>query len=74
MKLNVTLPTDAVTYLDHYAFRNGPKTRSAVLVSAIQLLRQHELSLAYHEAWAEWTNEDENFWSSTSNDGSELVL
>ncbi len=74
MKLNVTLPTDAVTYLDDYAFRNGLKTRSAVLVSAIQLLRQHELSLAYREAWAEWTNEDENSWSSTSNDDPELVL
>ena len=47
MKLNVTLPTDAVTYLDDYAFRSGLKTRSAVLVSAIQLLKQHELSLAY---------------------------
>ena len=26
------------------------------------------------EAWAEWTNEDENLWSSTSNDDSELAL
>ena len=71
MKLNVTLPTDVVTYLDDYAFRNGLKTRSAVLVSAIQLLRQHELGLAYAAAWDEWADED--LWDVTSTDGFELI-
>jgi hypothetical protein len=71
MKLNVTLPTDAVTYLDHYAIRNGLKYRTAALVSAIQLLRQLELSVAYAAAWDEWADED--LWDLTTTDGFELV-
>ena len=71
MKLNVTIPTDAVTYLDNYAFRNGLKTRSAALVTAIQLLRQLELSVAYAAAWDEWADED--LWDLTTTDGFELI-
>jgi len=71
MKLNVILPTDAVTYLDDYAFRNGLKDRTAALVSAIQLLRQLELSVAYAAAWDEWADED--LWDLTTTDGFELI-
>jgi hypothetical protein len=71
MKLNLTLPTDAVTYLDDYAIRNGLKDRTAALVSAIQLLRQLELSVAYAAAWDEWADED--LWDLTTTDGFELV-
>jgi hypothetical protein len=71
MKLNVSLPTDAVTYLDDYAIRNGLKDRTAALVSAIQLLRQLELSVAYAAAWDEWADED--LWDLTTTDGFELV-
>jgi hypothetical protein len=71
MKLNVTLPTDAVTYLDDYAIRNGLKDRTAALVSAIQLLRQLELSVAYAAAWDEWADED--LWDLTTTDGFELI-
>jgi hypothetical protein len=71
MKLNVTLPTDAVTYLDDYAIRNGLKDRTAALVSAIQLLRQLELSVAYAAEWDEWADED--LWDLTTTDGFELV-
>jgi hypothetical protein len=71
MKLSVDLPIDAVTYLDNYAVRNRLKNRSAALVSAIQLLRQHELGLAYAEAWDEWTDED--LWDLTTTVGPELV-
>ena len=71
MKLNLTLPTDAVTYLDDYAIRNGLKDRTAALVRAIQLLRQHELGLAYAAAWDEWVDED--LWDVTSRDGFELI-
>ena len=71
MKLNVTLPTDAVAYLDDYAFRNGLKNRTAALVSAIQLLRQHDLGVAYAAAWDEWADED--LWDLTTTDGFELV-
>ena len=71
MKLSVNLPIDAVTYLDNYAFRNGLKTRSAALVSVSDLLRQHELGLAYAAAWDEWADED--LWDVTSTDGFELI-
>jgi hypothetical protein len=71
MKLNLTLPTDAVTYLDDYAIRNGLKDRTAALVSAIQLLRQLELSVAYAAAWDEWADED--LWDLTTTDGFELI-
>jgi len=71
MKIKVSLPPDEITYLDEYAFRKGLKTRSAVLVSAIQLLRQHDLGVAYAAAWDEWADED--LWDLTTTDGFELI-
>jgi hypothetical protein len=73
MDLVVAFSKSDVAFLDEYAQRHKIASRSSVLVIAIQLLKNDELRMAYREAWAEWTNEDENLWSSTSGDGIELI-
>lgn len=70
MKVSVSLPAEDVEFLDAYADTQGFGSRSAVVHKAVRLLRASELGLAYEEAWAEWSDgEDEALWEATVNDG-----
>ena len=73
MDLVVVISKNDVAFLDSYARRHKIDSRSSVLIRAIKLLKIDELRMAYQEAWADWTNEDENLWSSASGDGIELI-
>ena len=73
MDLVVVLSKNDVAFLDSYARRHKIDSRSSVLIRAIKLLKIDELRMAYQEAWADWTNEDETMWSSASGDGIELI-
>lgn len=68
MKLSVSLPEDDVVFLDEYATNRGVASRSAALQQAVALLRVHELSDSYAEAWAEWEPESQA-WEATVADG-----
>jgi Arc/MetJ-type ribon-helix-helix transcriptional regulator len=56
MKLSVSLPDEAVEFLDRYARSQGYGSRSAVVHRAVRLLQAAELGRDYAEAWAEWTD------------------
>jgi Arc/MetJ-type ribon-helix-helix transcriptional regulator len=70
MKLSISLPDDDVSFVDEYAQRRGPASRSSVVHRAIELLRMSELERAYAEAWDEWDrSEDSDLWDTTTGDG-----
>lgn len=70
MKVSLSLPGEDVEFLDAYAKNQGYASRSAVVHTAVRLLRATELGPAYEEAWQEWTNQaDSDLWDSTSADG-----
>jgi Arc/MetJ-type ribon-helix-helix transcriptional regulator len=72
VKLSVSLPDEDVAFLDEYATETETESRSAVVQYAIKLLREHRLSLAYDEAFAEWEgSEDALLWDSVTGDGLE---
>ena len=70
MKLSVSLPGEDVEFLDSYAKSQGYSSRSAVVHTAIRLLRATELGAAYQDAWQEWTGQTNSaLWDSTMADG-----
>ena len=70
MKVSVSLPDEDVEFLDSYAQREGFASRSAVLHTAVRLLRESELGAAYEAAWAEWeAAENGALWEPTAGDG-----
>lgn len=70
MKVSVSLPGEDVEFLDAYAKSQGYSSRSAVVHTAVRLLRATELGGAYEEAWQEWTGQaDSVLWDSTIADG-----
>ena len=70
MKVSVSLPGEDVEFLDAYAKSQGYSSRSAVVHTAVRLLRATELGAAYEDAWQEWTNlADSALWDSTTADG-----
>ncbi len=70
MKLSVSLPEEAVEFLDRYAQARGYKSRSAVVHRAVRLLRTTELGDAYVDAWDEWSDSDNaDVWDATVGDG-----
>ena len=68
MKLSVSLPEDDIAFLDEYTTSHGVPSRSAALQQAVALLRAHELSGSYADAWAEWGPEAP-VWEPTVADG-----
>lgn len=68
VKLSVSLPENDIAFLDEYATNRGVASRSAALQQAVALLRAHELSDSYVEAWGEWAPESQA-WESTVADG-----
>ncbi|MEE1766052.1 MULTISPECIES: ribbon-helix-helix domain-containing protein [unclassified Streptomyces] len=70
MKISVSLPQEDVTFVDEYAARTDAHSRSAVIHTAIELLREAQLEQEYTEAFAEWDgSEDAAFWDQFSGDG-----
>jgi Arc/MetJ-type ribon-helix-helix transcriptional regulator len=70
MKVSVSLPQEDVDFLDEYAHEQGFGSRSAVLHTAVRLLRASGLSGAYEEAWQEWEGTgEEQSWDAATADG-----
>lgn len=69
MKVSVSLPDEAVAFLDDYAKRSG-SSRSAAVAAAIRLLRERDLAGAYANAWDAWeADPDSGLWDITTGDG-----
>jgi Arc/MetJ-type ribon-helix-helix transcriptional regulator len=70
MKLSVSLPDEAVDFLDRYAKSQGYGSRSAVVHRAVRLLQAAELGRDYADAWAEWSDAGAaDDWEATVGDG-----
>jgi Arc/MetJ-type ribon-helix-helix transcriptional regulator len=70
MKISVSLPDDDVEFLDSYAQSQGYESRSAVVHSAVRMLRSSKLGDAYADAWLEWEESDDAaLWDKTTSDG-----
>ncbi len=70
MKISVSLPDEDVEFLDSYARSQGFESRSAVVHSAVRMLRSSKLGDAYADAWLEWeTSEDSALWDKATSDG-----
>ena len=70
MKISISLPDDDVRFLDEYAEAQGFASRSAVLRSAVRILRSSKLGDAYADAWEQWNVSGEaDVWETTASDG-----
>jgi Arc/MetJ-type ribon-helix-helix transcriptional regulator len=70
VKVSLSIPEDAVTFLDEYARTHRVASRSATVQRAIALLRASELSEAYTEAFAEEDlQSDDSAWDNVISDG-----
>lgn len=70
MKISVSLPDKDVEFLDSYAESQGYVSRSAVVHTAVRMLRSSKLGDAYTEAWREWADSGESeVWESAVGDG-----
>lgn len=70
MKISVSLPDEDVEFLDSYAQSQGYESRSAVVHSAVRMLRSSKLGDAYADAWLEWEESDDAaLWDTTTSDG-----
>ena len=70
MKISVSLPDEDIQFLDEYAEAQGYPSRSAVVHTAVRILRSSKLGDAYADAWQEWEGSgDSEVWDSAANDG-----
>ena len=70
MKISVSLPDEDVEFLDEYAKTQGFESRSAVVRSAVRILKSSKLGDAYADAWKEWADSDESeAWDAVAADG-----
>ncbi len=70
MKISVSLPSEDVEFLDEYARVEGYSSRSAVVHTAVRILRSSTLGDAYADAWQEWEDSDEaETWGRATGDG-----
>lgn len=70
MKISVSLPDEDVEFLDSYAQAQGFESRSAVVHTAVRMLRSSKLGDAYADAWLEWEESgDAALWDKTTSDG-----
>ncbi len=70
MKISVSLPDKDVEFLDDYAKAQGYKSRSAVVHTAVGILRSSKLGEAYAKAWQEWEDSTEaEIWDRAAGDG-----
>jgi len=70
MKISVSLPHDDVEFLDEYAKSQGYASRSAVVHTAVRILRSSKLGDSYAEAWQQWAESgDADSWDRAAGDG-----
>jgi Arc/MetJ-type ribon-helix-helix transcriptional regulator len=70
MKISVSLPEVDVAFLDEYGAKTSTESRSAVIHTAIGLLRAAQLEVDYQQAWQEWEQDESSAaWESTTGDG-----
>lgn len=70
MKLSISMPDDDVAFVDQYAKDQGYPSRSAVLVTAVRILRSQKLGDSYAEAWQQWEESgDDDLWDRAAADG-----
>ncbi|WP_329582445.1 ribbon-helix-helix domain-containing protein [Kitasatospora sp. NBC_01250] len=70
MKISVSLPEADVAFLDEYGARTSTDSRSAVIHTAIELLRGAQLEDDYQQAWQEWEQDESAAgWEATTEDG-----
>jgi Arc/MetJ-type ribon-helix-helix transcriptional regulator len=70
MKISVSLPDEDVEFLDSYARAQGFESRSAVVHTAVRMLRSSKLGDAYADAWREWEESDDaELWDRIAADG-----
>ncbi len=70
MKVSVSLPVEAIEFLDSYARSQSFPTRSAVLHKAVRLLRGAELAPTYADAFMEWeVSGNASAWEMAAGDG-----
>lgn len=70
MKISISLPDEDVEFLDSYAQSEGYKSRSAVVHTAVRILRSSKLGNAYADAWMEWDESgDAEIWDQATSDG-----
>jgi Arc/MetJ-type ribon-helix-helix transcriptional regulator len=70
MKISVSLPDADVEFLDDYAEKHGYDSRSAVVHTAVRMLRSSKLGDAYASAWSEWEESRESeLWDKAASDG-----
>ena len=70
MKISISLPDDDIRFLDEYAQVQGYNSRSAVVLTAVRILRSSKLGDAYADAWAQWEDSGEaDAWNRTAHDG-----
>jgi Arc/MetJ-type ribon-helix-helix transcriptional regulator len=66
VEISMSLPDDAVSFLDAYVEEKGLASRSAALQKAVRLLRASGLGASYEAAWSEWDEENERLWDSST--------
>jgi Arc/MetJ-type ribon-helix-helix transcriptional regulator len=71
MKLSVSIPDEDVAFIDRYADERGVDSRSAVVQSALALLRANALEDDYAAAFDEWSKSDAELWDAAVGDGDE---
>lgn len=70
MKISISLAGEDVEFLDEYASSQGFESRSAVVRTAVRMLRSSKLGDAYADAWQEWEESDDaGVWDRSSADG-----
>ncbi|GHH87209.1 hypothetical protein GCM10018793_62190 [Streptomyces sulfonofaciens] len=70
MKISVSLPEEDVSFVDEYGEKNDAGSRSAVIHTAIRMLRDASLEDQYLAAWDEWYASGEaEPWGGTVQDG-----
>jgi Arc/MetJ-type ribon-helix-helix transcriptional regulator len=75
MKVSVSLTSEDLVFVDEYVHRHDMASRSAVLHSAIDLLRMSDMEDAYAAAWAEWEDgDDAELWDATAGDGAPAAM
>lgn len=69
LKVSISLPEEDVAFLDQQTLAGAFESRSAAVQAAVKLLRQDGLADAYAQAFAEWSDDDEQAWDAVNSDG-----
>lgn len=70
MKISISLPDEDVEFLDDYAKNQGYESRSAVVHTAVRILKSSKLGDAYAAAWQEWEGfREDEVWDRVAGDG-----